>query len=63
MKVTVDRSRCTGLGICESINPGTFEIDDDDKLVILQDGIPDEDVQGAHQAVASCPTQALSISA
>lgn len=62
MKVTVDRTRCTGLGICESINPGTFEVDDDGNLVILQDAIADAEVQGVEQAVASCPTEALSIS-
>lgn len=63
MKVTVDRTRCTGLGICESINPGTFEVDDDGNLAILQDEVGDTDLQDVEQAVSSCPTEALRIDA
>jgi ferredoxin len=62
MKVTVDRTRCTGLGICESITPGTFEVDDDDNLVILAAEITDSNLRDVEQAVASCPTEALRIS-
>lgn len=62
MKVTVDRTRCTGLGICESITPGTFEVDDDGTLAILHDEITNADMQVVEQAVSSCPTEALRIS-
>jgi ferredoxin len=61
MKVTVDRSRCTGLGICESIAPGTFEVDDDGTLEIRTVEISSADLQAVEQAVSSCPTEALSI--
>ena len=61
MKVTVDRTRCTGLGICESIAPATFEVDDDDKLEIRTAEISSTDLGAIEQAVVSCPTEALSI--
>jgi ferredoxin len=51
MKVTVDRTRCTGLGICESIAPGTFEVDDDSTLEILTTEICTAELQTIEQAV------------
>lgn len=62
MKVTVDRTKCTGLGICESIAPGIFEVSDEGTLNLLQDDISDGDRQDAEKAVATCPTSALRIS-
>jgi ferredoxin len=59
MKVTVDRVKCTGLGICEAKAPDAFEIDDDGNLVILVDDVPDDQVELMKQAVEGCPTQAL----
>ncbi|WP_040700147.1 ferredoxin [Nocardia vinacea] len=62
MKVTVDRTKCTGLGICESIAPGIFEVNDEGTLNLLQDDISDVDRQDTEKAVATCPTSALRIS-
>ena len=61
MKVTVDRTKCTGLGICESIAPGTFEVDDEGALEIRTVEISSANLQAIEQAVSSCPTEALSI--
>ena len=36
MKIIVDENRCTGLGICESIAPGFFEVGDDGAMVLLR---------------------------
>lgn len=61
MRIVVDRSRCSGLGMCEAEAPDLFEVRDDGTLVVL-----DERPGGAHReaveaAVDSCPTEALSI--
>ncbi|MDT3446636.1 MULTISPECIES: ferredoxin [unclassified Pseudofrankia] len=59
MKLVVDRGRCTGIGICESIAPDVFEVGDDGVLVVHS-----EDFDGNEQvaeAVRSCPAMALSI--
>ncbi|WP_431972376.1 ferredoxin [Nocardia sp. bgisy134] len=58
MKISVDRSRCTGIGICESIAPEVFEVDDDGTLRLLSDGPIDARVE---RAVHSCPALALSL--
>jgi ferredoxin len=59
MKVTVDREKCTGLGICESLAPDVFEIDDDGTLVLNEDAVSRVDVADIEAAVDGCPTAAL----
>jgi ferredoxin len=60
-RIVVDYDKCTGLGICESIAPDVFEVDDDGSLLILEE-TPDESRRGELQeAVDGCPTGALSI--
>jgi ferredoxin len=61
MKVEVDFSKCTGLGICESLAPDFFEVNDDGDLVLLKEGITDAELQAVEEAVAGCPTEALRI--
>lgn len=61
MKCVVDFDKCTGLGICESLAPEFFEVDDDGKLIQLKEDITAEELQAVDEAVAGCPTEALSI--
>lgn len=59
MKVLVDFGKCTGLGICESLAPGFFEVNDEGDLVLLKEDVTDEERQEIEEAVAGCPTEAL----
>ena len=59
MKVEVDFTKCTGLGICESLAPDVFEVNDEGNLVLLRADITDDELQGVEEAVAGCPTEAL----
>ncbi len=61
MKVIVDFAKCTGLGICESVAPEFFEVNDDGQLVALKEDITDNELQSVEEAVAGCPTEALRI--
>jgi ferredoxin len=61
MKVVVDFNKCTGLGICESMAPDLFEVNDDGALVLLKEDITDDELQSVEEAVAGCPTGALRI--
>jgi ferredoxin len=61
MRISVDRGRCTGLGICESLSPKHFEVDDEGTLVLLDENVAPEDLDAVREAVAGCPTEALSI--
>ncbi|MDS1114817.1 ferredoxin [Gordonia westfalica] len=59
MKVELDRARCTGLGICESLASDFFEIADDGSLLVLKDEVTDADLMEVEEAIAGCPTEAL----
>ncbi|WP_127479313.1 ferredoxin [Nocardioides pantholopis] len=59
MKIVVDYDKCTGLGMCESLSPDHFEVNDEGDLVLLKDGVSAEERQGVDEAVAACPTEAL----
>lgn len=61
MKVDVDRKKCTGLGICESLAPAFFEVDDSGDLLLLKDDIGPDELAEIEEAVAGCPTEALRI--
>lgn len=59
MRISVDRTRCTGLGICEAHAPDVFEVNDDGDLVLATESVSPEMLEGVRQAVAGCPTEAL----
>ncbi|MDX6255427.1 MAG: ferredoxin [Frankiales bacterium] len=61
MKIIVDRDRCTGIGICESISETRFEVGDDGGMLLLRDDVPDGDREEVELAVRSCPALALSL--
>ncbi|QFS90390.1 Ferredoxin [Mycobacterium sp. THAF192] len=61
MKVRVDFAKCTGLGICESIAPEFFEVNDEGALILLRESIAEGELQSVEEAVAGCPTAALRI--
>ena len=59
MKIVVDRVKCTGLGICESLAPDVFEVNDDGDLELKAEQVPDGLLSDVEAAVAGCPTEAL----
>lgn len=61
MKVVVEYGKCTGLGICESLAPEHFEVNEDGDLEVLQEEVDDADLAEVESAVAGCPTLALRI--
>lgn len=63
MRITADRERCEGHGVCVNLAPSLLDLDDDDIVVVLD---PDRDLAAeetgqADVAVASCPVAALSL--
>lgn len=61
MKVKVHFDLCEVSGMCESIAPDVFEIDDDDFLQVKKEEIGPEDEETVRRAVASCPHLALAL--
>ena len=59
MRIEVDRARCEGVGMCESMAHRYFEVDDDEVLHVLQERPEEAHLGEVDAAVASCPVQAL----
>jgi ferredoxin len=61
MRIVVDRDRCTGQAMCESIAPDLFQVNDDGELELLVAVVPDDRLGRAEWAVACCPNEALQL--
>ncbi|OMC41423.1 ferredoxin [Mycobacterium sp. GA-1841] len=62
MRVEVDPSRCQGHTLCAMIAPEIFELDDTDGHAhVAVDVVPAEYHEQVHEAVRSCPEQAIHI--
>ena len=61
MKITVNFDLCASNAVCMSIVPEIFEVRDDGFLYVLDDQPGAEFAERVRDAVASCPTGAISI--
>ena len=61
MHVSLDRDRCSGIGICESIAPQHFEVAADGSLIVLLAEVDDGALAEVEEAVQACPTLALTL--
>ena len=62
MKIQIDRSRCTGIGMCEALSPDYFEVDDEGVLqLIAGPDVPASAADEVRAAVKACPKAALSL--
>lgn len=62
MKVEIDADICGGFGTCVGKAPTVFELTDDGYAIVLLPDVPEELEAAVHEAVALCPTHAISIS-
>lgn len=61
LHIVLDRSRCSSIGICESIAPDYFEVGDDAQLILHREAVTPGDEADVRDAVRSCPAAALRI--
>lgn len=61
MRITADRERCIGAGMCALIAPEIFDQDDDDGRVRLLDPNPQRNLAAVREALDTCPSRALEI--
>lgn len=61
MRILLDETKCSSIGMCESLAPDVFEVGDDGALTVL-DPEPDEGRRSEIAAACeSCPTSALTL--
>jgi ferredoxin len=62
MRITVDRTKCVSLGICEGLAPDVFFLNDDGELEVDETGpVPEGERERVRSAVSGCPVNALSL--
>ncbi len=61
MKANVDKDTCIGCGICPSVCPEVFQMDDDGKAKAIEDPVPTTSEDSAKEAEDQCPVNAISI--
>lgn len=62
MKATVDDSRCRGHGVCTTICPQVFALNDDGYAEVVVDEVPTELADSAREAAEACPESAITLS-
>ncbi len=61
LRVVLDRSRCSSIGLCESVAPDYFEVGEDAQLILHRENVSPADERDVREAVRSCPAAALSL--
>ena len=59
MRIVLDETKCSSLGMCESVAPEFFEVGDDGALSVLKPEGAEAQRVLLEEAVAACPTAAL----
>ena len=55
-KITIDKSLCTGCGLCVSLCPEAFEIGGDNIAKVKGDSCKDQDIK---EVATQCPVEAI----
>jgi ferredoxin len=61
LRVTADRSRCCGYGLCAQMCPEVYQLDADGLVVLVADTVPEGLEEAAREGAAACPAEALAV--
>ena len=59
VKLSIDRDRCAGYGLCAESAPELMHLDDEGELVLDYEDVPPGSASVAESAVRVCPVAAL----
>ena len=60
MKFFVDQDECIGCGMCETICPDVFSMNDDNVSEAIEGDVAEEFIDAALEAEESCPVSCIS---
>ena len=58
----LEKEGCIACGLCTSICPEVFQMEDDGKAGVIQEEVPDDVLGEAKEAEESCPVSVIAIS-
>lgn len=61
MKVTVDADRCRGHGVCVTLCPEVFDINDDGYAEVIAAEVPGHLEKVVDEAIGACPERAIEV--
>jgi len=61
MKAYIDKKKCDGCGLCESVCPTIFSIAKDGKAMVLQEDVERDMETCATESKNQCPTYAITL--
>lgn len=61
MRASVNQDGCISCGLCVSICPSVFSMNEDDKAQAIDEDIPDEFLQDAEDARDGCPVSVIDL--
>ncbi len=61
MRVTIDKEMCIDCGICESLVPEVFSVNDEGVTEVILEDVPEDLQDAVREAEESCPTEAIEI--
>ena len=61
MIAKVDKDLCIGCGLCPSVCPDVFSMEDDGKAEVIVAEVPNNSEAQAKEAEAGCPVNAIEI--
>lgn len=62
MKVKIDKEKCIGCGSCVAVCPNCFDLGDDTKAVLKNEGeVCDDNCDCLKEAVDICPIDAIEV--
>lgn len=59
VRVEVDRATCEGHALCLVYAPEVFDMDDEERAVVMQNPVPEALRAGVEDAAGQCPVQAI----
>lgn len=63
MRITADRDRCEGHGLCAEVAPEVYDLDDDAVVVLRHEDVPAGLERRAEGGARVCPVAALRVEA
>ncbi|NLG81798.1 MAG: ferredoxin [Bacilli bacterium] len=61
MKAFVDKNTCIGCGLCPTICPDIFRMDDDGLAIAEDIDIPEDILPSAKEAEENCPSNSITV--